>query len=424
MERLAVCLIGMIFSLISLAVTAEEPAAMAQPLPEPLYSKNQLSLKPYARVRGESWDQTDLHSRRTSLLTQLRIGVLYEATHDFSVLISPQYFKVFGDEYSLTQTGPTYDVAFGLHETYALYKGLEFFNFTLGRMTLSYGDELILGKDTWDPQDHLYDGLKINYSREKIKADIFANRIANKKDSLNYANSSGFNQTEKYLYGIYVNSYVTDWLQEADAYFLYHTQAPLVGTRVEMNIYGLRVKSPVGAFDYRAEMTKELNSSFTDLDTAIQIDGELGYTIIPEKKLRLALEGFVAGRNYVPAFSNQHKLFGTSDVLGQRNILGYGVHLSSNFSEKWSASTDYYTFNRSTPDASAYKTDGLENLGTISGSAAMNIGSELDLQAKYQLNEVVAVSVGGGFFFFGPYLTDQFLRSNASFGHLTFESTF
>ncbi|MDZ4677167.1 MAG: alginate export family protein [Oligoflexia bacterium] len=409
----------------ALSANAQELQPPVIPFAEPQYFYNQFSLKPHILLRGETWDQTDLKTKRSSVLTFLRMKLLYEITPDINVIFTPQYVKIFGSGFNISQTGPTFDIAYGLYETYGSYK-FEHWTFTLGRMKLVYGDELVFGSEPWDPLDRLYDGAKFQYENDKLKADVFTLRQTPKKDSINYVNSTGLNShSEKNMYGVYLNYYVDEWLQEADAYFLYHTQIAPNSLRSEMNISGLRVKSPFKNFDYRGEVTKQINSVFTDLDTAIQFNGELGYTFRPNEKLRLSLEGFLSGRNYIPVFSNIHEAYGLSDVLGFRNLLGYGTHLSANINEKLSVKFDYFFFTRTTADASAYRADGVEILGTLSSSASLNLGSEADLKMQYQLNEVLFANLSGGVFFAGPYFTDQFNGFNrAYFGHLGIEGKF
>jgi hypothetical protein len=297
------------------------------------------------------------------------------------------------------------------HQAYGIYQPVDGFKLFVGRQVLSYGDELIIGQADWNNISRSFDALRVRAAYGFGWTDVFASKLVD-------LNVSGPGPGDRDLFGIYNGWSFGSYLKEFDVYGLALHDATVV-TPSNTVAVGLRAKSKVDQFDYRAEWTRETRTS-----SGYQANVEGGYTLDVEAAPRISGEYFYASADYNQLFPTGHKWLGYADVLGRRNIKGVGGHLSSGLTEWLSLQGDYYSFQRVDLRRSAYKLNGTTALGSGAASSSADIGSEADLTFKIKASKAVTFSAGGGMFFSGSYLRSQFGGVNPTFSYAQMELNF
>lgn len=349
--------------------------------------------------------------------------ITYTIDPDLEVTFTPQFSKTLGEAaYStpvntgasaLQQTsGNTVDSYFQVHEAYASYRLTERVRFYGGRMTLSYGDELLIGALDWQNVGRSFDGFKLTYKSATFSSELFSTKI---QDNNTITHISG----DVDFHGLYNTWSLNEYLKNVDLYALYKRDATLGTTH--LGIGGARVSSKLEDFDYRIEYTKEFGNALPQSNSAEQFDIESGMTFGELKEHRIALEYFLAGKHYQQLYPTLHKWLGYADVLGRKNISGFVLHGSSRLSEKLMTKIDYHRFSRVSSDASVYKLNGTTALGTATGSSSDSVGSEIDLTVIYAVKPDLSFSGGYSIFHAGDYIRDQLPMNNAHFYYLQME---
>lgn len=360
-----------------------------------------------ARVRAEFKDNADFNDTTGDysdfIGSRFRLGLKVNATSKTSIFLEPQFQKVWGEaEYvpssatgntSTNTSGATNDTPLDVHQGYLSYAVNEPLSIIVGRRELIYGDELLVGGVGWSNIGRSFDLIQGVYKHERGSVEIFDATVADR-------NTSSAGPGDKMLSGIYSSNKIADWMQSADAYVFYNKDAgatPVATTAA----YGVRLKSPVGPFDYRAEATFE-NVKAASSTGERQIDVELGYLIYEPMKVRIAAEYFSATENFDALYPTGHKWLGYADNFGRRNIQGYHARLSIQPTEKVTTTLDYHSFERDSTSSPAYKLNGTTGYGATGDASA--IADEIDLVVKYKFDEDLTVETGAARTSPGEYL--------------------
>jgi hypothetical protein len=410
------------------ALTPAAPAAAVPVVPAAVPSKADTPINPWVfnawfRFRSETSDKTDMVSNRSFNLLKVRPSISYNPAPYATLAIVPQFAKTFGDvayvgasttTNALQETsGTTYDPSLSLHQAFADLHPTDWFRAIIGRQILSYGDELVVGALEWNNIGRSFDAGKARISYSLGWTDLFAS-----KTQENNAISTG-TVGDKDFYGLYNSFNLGSWFKEADLYLLYLKDATSKVNAVSpvrlitQNLWtaGIRLKSTIGGFDHREELTKQW-LIYTGVDgfpqSGSQADMELGYSFVNlPTKPRLGIEGFYSSKDYNQLFPTVHKWLGYADVLGRRNVSGYVIHASSGIVDGLRASFDYHYFLRTDTDGTPFKLNGTTAIGSITKSGSKLIGSEADLTLSYQITKILNFTIGGSLFIAGDYIKDQ-----------------
>lgn len=363
-----------------------------------------------ARVRTEFRDNADFdHVRGDSLSsthTRIRLDYGFKPNDMVQVFVQPQYTKVWGEpkyvpsgaaaNTSTGTSGSTYDSELSVHQAFVSYVPVENLTFTVGRKELNYGDQLLVGGVGWNPVGRAFDLALANYKLSFGSVDLFSSKV---KDM----NVSSSGPGDKDLAGLYVSSRLGDAFQNVDAYsFCSKDSTGTIQTRTAA--YGVRLKSPVGPFDYRVEYTFESVKGTLRTSDENQLDAELGYLILEGQKLRLSAEYFAASDDFDQLYPTGHKWLGYADLFSRRNISGYRVGVSAAPMEKLTLALDYHQFSRTDTNAPAYNLGGV---GYGTAGDAKSIGQEWDLVAGYKLPGDVQLEAGAARVEPGTYIKDN-----------------
>jgi hypothetical protein len=312
------------------------------------------------------------------------------------------------------------------------------FTLKLGRQELSYGDERLVGASDWSNLGRVFDAAKLRYENQNFWIDTFVSRVV-------LPNPSDFDEANDYdfLSGIYASSKTVVPGNEAQIYLLARNvsvkspnaigaglPAFMTGASAR-DIYtaGFRVKSlpnEFGGWDYDAELAAQLGN--VKSSTGARLDHEAfaahvagGYTWTNFfGKPRAGLEYNFATGDSNPndgkhgTFDNllptNHKFYGYMDFVSWQNIHDGRVTASLKPLKKLTLTSDCHAFWLADKNDFFYQVNGAPR-GTggygIHAKAGSYVGSEIDLNATYNVCEAVTVQGGYGHFFRGDYVKNS-----------------
>ncbi len=394
----------------------------------------------YENRYNHDFDNATPNSSDFALLrTRLNLGM--DVTEDVKAFIQVQDSRVFGAEQNEAGNEQNLDLRQGYVDVLD-FAGLPL-TLRVGRQTLVYGDERLIGAFDWNNVGRAFDGAKAMIRlADDLQLDLFATKIAELDDTVAEGESiapfaptlafPGPNPTEggdedQNFYGAY--GMWKPGEQTVDAYLLYlEDNSPEVaargvgaGTPIQVHAtdedlklwtVGTRVKGPILAgFDYGFEGAYQFGEG-ANLDiAAFALHGEIGYALPLFAKTRLAIEANYASGDDDPAdddfttFSNlfptNHLHYGYMDRIGWSNNENYAIKLDSKITDKLSAKVHAWYFRLAEEEDALFHAGG----GTIFGPGAANgedeIGQEIDLVATYKYNKVLTFEGAYARFFVG-----------------------
>lgn len=386
-------------------------------------------------------DATPNSSDFTLLRTRLNLAA--QVTDDVKAFIQVQDARIFGAEQNEAANEQNLDLRQGYVDVLR-FAGLPL-TLRVGRQTLAYGDQRLIGAFEWNNVGRAFDGGRAMIDlADNLRLDLFATKIAELDDAVAEGESlspfaptlafPGPNPTEggdedQNFYGAYAQ-----WKpggQTVDAYLLYlEDNSPEVaargvgaGTPIQVHATdddlklwtaGARLKGPVAALaglDYGFEGAYQFGDG-ADLDIrAFALHGELGYALPLFRKSRLSVEANYASgdddatdddfETFSNLFPTNHLHYGYMDRVGWSNTENYGVKLDSQLTGKLSTKLHAWLFKLAEEEDALYHAGG----GTIFGPGAADgedeVGQEVDLVATYKYNAVLTFQGAYAHFFIG-----------------------
>ncbi|MEK6772381.1 MAG: alginate export family protein [Bdellovibrionota bacterium] len=369
-----------------------------------------------------------LHTNYTSL--RIRPNLNIKVNPDVSVIVEPQYTKTFGAVAWVPSAAavntPTETVGnaaytgdpITMNQAYLELKMDYGLSLQAGRMALRYGDQFILGSADWADNGRSFDALKFRYTQDKSYIDVIISKVIENNKTTN-APATG---DDKDMNGIYASWFVNDNLKTLDAYYLYQydqrSAASVPGADTSTNprpssFFGVQGLRFVTAFDnvgWKAELAQNLGSDGTSFiatgqkDKNDMLDTEVSYNVNDSMKTRVALQYFKGGQNWIEFYPTTAKQLGIVDVVGRRNLSGFGLHYTATFSERYAMDADYYSFKRTSTDATAYSLGGA--IGTTAASTSDDVGQEIDLVGRFMASKSLTWSLGINIFQPGANIKD------------------
>ena len=112
------------------------------------------------------------------LLQRFRIGVAFKPVDWLKFYVQGQDTEEFGaDRPDIPGVmGAEGDDYFDLRQAY-IQLGPKWVNATLGRQTLAYGDERLIGISEWNNFSRTFDAAKLHYEKGKFSVDLFASTV-------------------------------------------------------------------------------------------------------------------------------------------------------------------------------------------------------------------------------------------------------
>ncbi len=372
-----------------------------------------------------------VHTNYTSL--RIRPNLNIKVNPDLAVVIEPQYSKTFGavafvpsttsaNTATASVSDPNYNGAvdsFTMSQAFLDIKMDYGLSLQAGRLSLAYGDHIVLGSGEWTDFARRFDALKLRYTQDKSYIDIIAAKVIENNKTTNASSDGSGTNDDRDFNGVYASWNVNENLKALEAYYLYiydnraanatPNSSPSSGTAVRPAYFGTQGLRFVSAFDkvgWKGEYAQNFGGEGTDFiasgqkDKNDMMDTEVSYNFGDSMKTRLGLEYFTAGKNWRELYPTPVKALGIVDVVGRRNLTGFGLHYTGSFGDKYALEADYYIFKRTSTDATAY---GLAaGFGSASDSSD-DVGSELDLAGKYIASKNLTWTLGMNVFMPGTY---------------------
>ena len=379
-----------------------------------------------ARVRSEFKNNSDFKSSTSDYLdstgSRFRLDMKFKPNDKVNVFFQPQFTKVWGDvDYvpsgaaantAMNSSGATHDTGLDVHQAYISYLVSEPMSLVIGRKELNYGDQLLAGAVGWSHSGRAFDLIQGSYKHSLGSVELFGSTV---KDT--NVTTSGVG--ERSFSGVYSANRISDSMQNVDAY-VFSSNDNSVAPKTSTMAYGVRLKSPIAAFDYRAEVTFENVKAAKSTDEN-QFDLEVGYVAHESSKTRVSAEYFSASRNFDQLYPTGHKWLGYADLFSRRNIGGFRVGASTQFAESWSLALDYHSFRRTDTSLPAYKFSGAA-YGVAGTDAAL--ASEADLVVGYKFDTAMSLELGASRVNPGEYLKTNSGADAASFYYLQVNTLF
>ena len=258
----------------------------------------------------------------------------------------------------------------------------------------------------------VWDALKVEKKVGSGKIDFFQAYGSNNDTTTTEGDDHVFT-------GLYSMWDFGEYLKETDFYLLRNhkradANAPLT------YVAGLRIKSKKGAIDYRYEGTfQKQNLEGLNNVTGFQEDLEVGYNIGASGYMRVAAEAFIASSHYNQLYPLGHKYLGHVDLLGRRNLKGFGASYRMKLADDLKFWLTYQSFRRYKRKASVFKVNGTAYAGA---SNSKDLGQEIDSWVKYSRGNDGDWILGGGYFMPGKFFKDQSAAKDDAvrFGYLMY----
>lgn len=355
-------------------------------------------------------------NRQSSTVSKFNLGFNIKPMEDsdWNIYFQPTFSKTSG---ASGTSGALNDTAtYAVHQAYINYKIADRLTLKAGRQQLVYGDQLLIGSVGWANTNRAFDAMKLSFKDPLMNGttDLWASKISEN-------NSAYTNAGDKDFYGLYHSCNMFGAVDNFDAYYL--AVVDKAGTTLAngdfnsdkstTRTYGTRLKSKLGAFDYRVELTgQQAKATIASKSKgAYQYDVELGYKL-PFLGTRFSVEYLKASVTFDQLYPTGHKWLGYMDLLSRKNVKGYVFHLKMKPMDKLLIKADYHVYSRLAGSTSAtnVSTTYTAVSGAAQGAAAdkNKLFSELDITVKYTLSEKLFLQ--GGYSFASP---DEYFESQA-----------
>jgi len=326
------------------------------------------------------------------MLTEITFGGSVNSSGSY--LITLENYRVFGDETS--DRNQIYQATFTVDDF--LFND---FDLTFGRMPVAYGRERIIGMNSWDLDPAaraVFEGCHIRYGFDGGWLDHFNFKVAETYDSKYTEAKSGIGDTN--LTGFYMHYDANEnfWFEP---YAILMTQenyaSPTDLDNDKQFTYGALVDYAREGLHFYGEATVQTGTSYgvgTETDTsALAWYAGLFYDFDSSVEPFIGFEyNFASGED---GATDEMDAFGSiagssRDYLGIMDIVGWTDVTAMRFAGGFTPTTgldvtlDYYIF------AADQVADGIDDA----------IGTELDLQLGYALNEDVNLHGGMGLFMY------------------------
>ena len=320
----------------------------------------------------------------------------------------------------------------------------------LGRQTLSYGDERLIGTADWLNLGHVFDAVKLTYKGQGWSIDAFAgSRVTHARGRFNQSDVFNGNEThrEQVFSGLYFNTSALSFAN-TDLYALHLHQAGntdffTLGSRLKSKPAapapahhdGKGVVCPAPAaspWDWDAEFAFQFGEVGGRDLSAFAGHAGLGYTVAScPVGSRFGLEyNFATGdgnptdgdvETFQNLFPSNHKFYGFMDAFAWQNVHNIAVSWKTKPCKDVTARLDYHAFWLADTNDVWYRANGataVRPLTPAARNADSYAGSEIDLVVTWQARKELVIEAGASHFFTGSYLGDTGAQSDANFGYV------
>jgi hypothetical protein len=433
-----------------------------KPEPNPLcFLDGKICLDIQERIRFEGRENTfdfndsvDALTDDTFFLNRFRLGIAFKPVEWLKFYAQGQDAQELGSDRPDIPgaLGAEGDDNFDLRQAYVQI-GPKWVNATVGRQTLAYGDERLIGTSEWNNFGRTFDAAKLHYEKGKFSVDLFASTAVYivRRDSFDQSDLFNGSEThrDQVFSAIYASTTAVNPLT-MDFYALLldednpklvppgvtypGTSLSIGGTRTDFVTLGARIKADpkkLRGFEYEGEFAFQ-TGQVSDLDlTAFAAHIGAGYNFKCPWNPRLFFEYNYASGDSDPTdgnietfqnlFPSNHKFYGYMDLFSWQNLHNPELSLKAKPCKQVGLEADFHGFWLADTNDAWYRANGITKVRPItpaSRSASSYVGSEIDLLVTYQPVKFLNIWAGYSHFFAGDYLSATGPSDDADFGYV------
>ncbi len=337
----------------------------------------------------------------TYTLSRIRLGAEINPFEKITVKITMQDSRTFGQEASTISNSANLD----MYEGYVKIDSLLDRNLSLklGRMTLAYGNERIIGGLGWQNVGRAFDGLLLKHACEKMNVDLFAMNVKDNNSapaSVNTAGTAYAYDNGISLYGIYSTVKFIDGFP-FDVYAIHERSQNYVGKDTidyGFTTIGGLVKGKMEAIVYDVEAAYQLGSNKGMDVSAYTAAVMLGYSMQGSMLSMISANAdIISGTSptgkefntFTANYATGHKFFGFMDYFigfpaqtKNRGLMDLYLRANLNVTEALKVQVTAHNFTT------------MEKLTAAAPLDKKDLGQELDIVANYKYNKSVVFECG------------------------------
>lgn len=297
-----------------------------------------------------------------------------------------------------------------------------------GRQMLLFGKQRLVSPLDWSNTMRAWDGFSGELVSGNLKVTGFWTQYV-PVDKTGHNESNGDEQ----FYGAYATiSKIIDNVN-ADLYWMKRDRDFIMDDR---HTIGARVFGKLGesGFDYDVEGAYQTGDSGTSDVSAYMIGAQVGYTLNDLECRPRFFAGFDMGsgdndptdsdvNTFDQLYPLGHAYLGFIDVVGRQNILDANFGVSLKPLEKTTLIASVHFYSRDDEMDALYNAGG----GVVRAGGAgtsSEVGSEIDLLLKHQLDTHTTILLGYSHFFAGEFVEDTGVSDDIDFFYTSVQFTF
>ncbi len=290
------------------------------------------------------------------------------------------------------------------------------FGFRFGRQAIAYRDNRVWGPGDWgNTGRYTWDSLKFYIDTEWVDTELFyAQRVISDKDHFD----------DDYFdfdaYGLY--SQIKQLPFDLDFFYILKADDETIPNidKAERHSIGFYVNDVLeNGIDWSGMGAYQFGDSGNQDISAFGMNAKMGYTFEAPWKPRFGLEYSHASGDDDPTdgdegtfdglFGAVDKFYGRMNIFAWMNLQDYQASFSVKPMKSLNVSLDYHYFRRDEDNDFWYHCNGrpvrITNRGLLAGTDS-ELGHEVDLLAKWRINEQVELFTGYGHFFASSFIHD------------------
>ncbi len=352
-------------------------------------------------------DGTDFVIQRTRLNFDFRI------IENLRAFVELQDSRLWGEEGSVVSDLEGVDI----HQAYVDFENAfgEKWTFRVGRQELKYGDQRLISPLDWHPVGRAWDGVRTWFEGDEFQLDAFVTNVRE-------AHPAGERDDDWVFAGAYFHyTGIEDHVLDAYVFYRSYADGSFVneagGTGdLEDATFGLHFKGKTGGFSYMAEIVGQAGDRAGDDVWAFAWVAKAGYTFDTDWQPYIGAEWtFASGdddptdgdyETFDPLFPFGHAYQGFLDIFAWRNGHDIVGHISVKPREDWWLGVDVHYFLLDSDSDAWYGAAGTPIRRVAAGGVSNDVGLELDIHAKHDLNAATKLWFGYSHFFPGDYVDD------------------
>lgn len=313
-----------------------------------------------------------------------------------------------------------------------------------GRQLMAFGAERLIGPADWSNQRKNHDGVRVTLVTGDNQLDGFVTRPV---EVDRYEFDDAINTTV--FAGLYDSLKLPQFMPgsktKVEAYVLYvERKGQTIGNdgsgREKRYTLGGRMTAAPKPFDYDVEADYQGGSFAGEDIQAYSLASEVGYHFDHVAFQPRAFLGFdiasgdrsAGGRmqTFDQIYPSGHTYFGYMDFIGRQNIIdlhpGFDFKIAEHhkYVENMTLRAEYHQFWRQSTTDSIYDTSGAVIRANSTNTSARNIGSEIDLLLRWQIDHHLSSYFGYSHFFHGSYIQDTGPHKDVDFTYAAVQYTF